>query len=176
MASIEVSRAAPIAVPRPVASGSSAASRRSPSVVGGTTSAAEPEKTTSPIRVPAGWSPMNERTAACAAASRLGETSVAHIERDTSSARMIDVRDWGTETDAVAGPPPGHTSSTAPSMRATGMCGRHRDRGGRAALTSETLGWATAYLRRRRSCHTYAAASASGSSSRGRASGQAKDT
>ena len=66
------------------------------SVVGGTASSANPEKTTRPIRTSSGWSSTNAREASCATTSRLGLTSVEHIEPETSSARMIEVRAYGT--------------------------------------------------------------------------------
>ena len=45
---------------------------------------------------PASWARTKSRTAACAAESRLGSTSVAHIEPDTSSARITAAPDTGT--------------------------------------------------------------------------------
>src|SRR5262249_15808409 len=65
---------------------------------------------TSPMRVPDTWSFTNDRAASWATASRLGCTSVAHIDRDTSRARMTLVRPSGTFTEtcgrAVATPNP----------------------------------------------------------------------
>ena len=46
--------------------------------------------------MPFGWFSTNSRAASCATASRLGWTSVEHIDRETSRARMIDVRASGT--------------------------------------------------------------------------------
>ena len=92
IASSPFSIAAPIAVPRPVVTESIVSMSFVRSVVGGTASSANPEKMTSPIRTSSGWSSTNARVASWATASRFGLTSVAHIEPETSSARMIDVR------------------------------------------------------------------------------------
>ena len=92
MASSAFSIAAPMAVPRPIVSDSIAAASTFRSVVGGTLSSANPEKTTRAIRTPFGCSSTYSRAASCATANRLGRTSVAHIDPETSIARTTDVR------------------------------------------------------------------------------------
>ncbi len=99
MASTAFIVAAPITVPRDVVRLSMASVRSSLFVVGGTISSANPAKATMPMRVPATWSSTKVRAASWAMARRLGSTSVAHIERDTSRARMIEVRPRGTSID-----------------------------------------------------------------------------
>ena len=146
--------AAPIVVPRPVVRPSMLRSRASRSVVGATASCANPENTTSPMRVSASWFFTNSRTAASAAVSRLGETSVEHMEPDTSSARMIVESEIGTSMltwgRAAATP----SSASAASTSANGTCRFHAARLGAAARISATLECRTACLRRRRCCQT----------------------
>jgi hypothetical protein len=62
-------------------------SRSSRLRVGGCTSAAVAENSTTPMRVAAGCSAMNDFAAACAAARRLGCTSSARMLPETSIAR-----------------------------------------------------------------------------------------
>ena len=88
--------AEPIAVPCPVVRPLIASSSALRSFVGGTVSSAKPEKTTRPMRTSFGCFSTKLRAASCATASRFGCTSVEHIERETSSARMIEVRAYGT--------------------------------------------------------------------------------
>lgn len=176
MASTDVRMADPIAVPRPVLSASSDVSSDSESVVGGTMRAADPEKATSPSRASAGWARTNARTASRAAVSRLGTTSVAHIERETSRARMTAVRCAGTSTEACGRATARPNRPTPSTRRATGRWGRHRDREGSAARTSARSGWRTAYRRRRRNDQRYAASSPGASNNAGNARGQANDT
>ncbi len=169
IASTDVRMADPIAVPRPVLSPSSDVSTAAESVVGGTTSAADPENATSPNRVSLGWVSTNSWTAVRAAESRLGATSVAHIERDTSSARMIVERWIGTSTEACGRATASPNSPTPSTSSATGRCGRQRERAGSAARTSARSGCRTAYLRLRRNDQRYAASSAGASSTASRA-------
>ena len=81
--------ASPIAVPSPSFSRLIAARTESRFAVGVTTTWAALEKAMRPTRVPAGTTSMNRVAAALAAAIRLGETSVAFMEAETSTARMI---------------------------------------------------------------------------------------
>ena len=79
------------------------------------------------------------RAASCATASRFGWTSVEHIERETSSARMIDVRAYGT-LRTTCGRPAANASATRPaSNRATGRCRCQRLRRGSTERSSATL-------------------------------------
>ena len=93
---MDLRMAAPIVVPRPTVSESTALSRVSRSSVGATATWANPEKTTRPIRVLPSWVLTNWRTASWAAASRFGVTSVEHIDPETSIARMTAELDTGT--------------------------------------------------------------------------------
>ena len=56
--------------------------------VGAWATAAVPAKVTTPMRVPRGWSDTKDLAAACAAAIRLGSTSVARMLPEVSIARM----------------------------------------------------------------------------------------
>ena len=145
--------ARPIAVPREVRSVSIAASSSFLSVVGSTSRPAIPEKVTRPIRAPSSCALMNSRAASCAAVSRLGATSVEHIEADTSIASRIEAAFEGTGTDICgrAAPVPRTTRPAANSQ--SGIRRRHSDRPGRAARISVTLDTRTASRRRRRRVH-----------------------
>ena len=98
MASIAFRVAAPIAVPRAVVRLSMTWISFDLSVVGASTNSANPVKATMPMRVPSTCPSTNARAASWATANRFGLMSVAHIERETSSARMIDVRPRATST------------------------------------------------------------------------------
>jgi hypothetical protein len=103
-----------------------------------------------PIRVPETWFLTNSLAASCAAVSRLGDTSVAHMEPETSSVRMIDVllieMSWVTRGRAA----PIANAAIAPRKRAIGTWRRQRDRFGIAWRISETLENRTALRRWRR--------------------------
>ena len=72
--------------------------------------------------MPFGCFSTNVRAASCATASRLGLTSVEHIDRETSRARMIDVRAIGT-LRTTCGRPAASASATRPASRsAIGRC------------------------------------------------------
>ena len=101
-------------MPCPVVRPSIASTSALRSVVGGTVSSANPEKTTRPIRMPFGCFWTKARAASWATASRLGLTSVEHIERETSRARMIEVRAIGT-LRTTCGRPAEMPSATSPS-------------------------------------------------------------
>lgn len=68
------------------------------SCVGGTMTAAVPEKATSDTLKPRGSRSTNPWAAVLAASSRLGSTSTASIERDTSMASTTVARSRGTLT------------------------------------------------------------------------------
>ena len=130
----------PMAVPRDVVSLSMASISRSVSVVGGTTSPANPAKATIPMRVPSSWLRMNVRAASWATTRRFGATSVEHIERETSMASSTDVALRATVTWAV-GRPAANPSPTRPATsRASGTRRFQWARGGTAARTSGDVG------------------------------------
>ena len=109
------------------------------SVVGGTASSANPEKMTRPMRTSSGWSSTNARVASCATASRFGLTSVEHIEPETSSARMIDVRAIGTSRSTCGRPAARPSATRLASNRAIGRCRCQRLRLGSTERSSATL-------------------------------------
>ncbi len=131
--------AAPMAVPRPVVRESIAATSALRSVVGGTASSANPEKITRPIRAPLGWFSTNVRAASCAAVNRFGSTSVEHIDPETSRARMIDVREYGTFRSTLGRPAANPSATRLASSMATGRCRCHRFRLGSTVRSSATL-------------------------------------
>ena len=139
IASIDRRIAAPIVVPRPVVTASIADSSSPRSAVGATASCANPEKTTSPTFVSSSCPSTNDRTAACAALSRFGDTSVAHIDPDTSRARMIVALDVGTSARTVGRALASPSSPRAPSTRAMGTCRFHDADPAPAARSSATL-------------------------------------
>jgi hypothetical protein len=124
------------------------------SVVGETSTAAVPAKDTSPRLTPGvSWS-ANCLAAACAAASRVGATSVAFIDSDTSITSITVARLRGTF--AMACGPASATVSTA-SAAISAIAGRCRHRPGRFGATdssSSRLVNRTTSRRRRRSSHT----------------------
>ena len=79
------------------------------------------------------------RTAACAAVSRLGSTSVAHIDPDTSSARIRADSETGTSTLTCGRAAARPSAASAASSSATGTCRRQADRRGAAARIRATL-------------------------------------
>jgi len=175
IASIEVRIACPIAVPREVVRSGSAASSAAVSVVGGTRRPAIPPKATSPIRAPPGCALMNSAAAFSAAVSRLGCTSVEHIDPDTSSASRIVVELDGTATVACGRAAPSPSTASPSSSRAAGTRRRHRVRPGRAARTSAAEVTRTADRRRRRRVHHATPSTSGTASSASRAAGQAND-
>ena len=78
------------------------------SVDGVATTEVDPENVTSPTLNVSGRFSMNAAAACLAASIRVGGTSVASIERDTSRATMTVACSWGTRTSttgrAAAGP------------------------------------------------------------------------
>ena len=97
IASMDFRIAAPIVVPRPTVRESTALSRLSRSFVGATATWANPEKTTSPIRVLAvlGLDELAHRVLRRAQAGS-ATTSVEHIDPETSMARMTAELETGT--------------------------------------------------------------------------------
>ena len=147
---MEARIAAPIAVPRDVEKLSMASINASLSVVGGTCIPATPANATRPIFVSPSWDSMNLMAACWATVSRLGSTSVEHIDPDTSIASMIVVELDGTGTDACGRAAP--TPSVAKPRRSNrvGMSRVHLVRGGKAARTRAIEVTRTAARRRRR--------------------------
>jgi hypothetical protein len=135
MLSIEVRIAEPIAVPRAVVKLSIASINASLSVVGGTCRPATPAKATRPILVCPSWDSMKETAASWATVSRLGSTSVEHMDPETSIASMIVVELDGTGTVACGRAAP--TPSVAKPRRSNrvGMSRVHLVRGGSADRT-----------------------------------------
>ena len=87
--------------------------------------------------------------------NRFGSTSVAHIERETSSARMIDVLPRGTDTVACGRASGEHERGQARQQQRERAGGdAKRDRRGSASRISERLAYRTAYLRLRRCSST----------------------
>ena len=131
--------AAPMAVPLPVDRPSMAWVSALRSVVGATANWAEPENTINPVRVPAGWCCTKSLAACWAAVIRFGSTSVAHIERDTSRARITEV--WEVDTDWVIW---GRAAAMASNPRLAssipiGACRRQRVRLGTIDRSRATL-------------------------------------
>ena len=91
----------PIAVCRCNWNRSIAAIRSSRFCVGGCTTNAVPAKVTMPARMSCGSSVTNVLAAFCAAMIRLGSTSVARIDSETSIARMIVRASDGSVTTAL---------------------------------------------------------------------------
>ena len=142
--------AEPMAVPRAVDTLLIASINVAGSVVGGTCSPATPAKRTRPILVPPAWDSMKAIAACWATVSRLGSTSVEHMDPDTSIASMMVVEFDATGTLAWVGPLP--TPSVAkPSISSRlGISRIHRVRPGNAARTRAIEVTRTAARRRRR--------------------------
>ena len=174
MASTDLRIAAPIVVPRPVVSVSIAWSSAARSVVGATATCAKPANSTRPMRVSPSCACTKSRTAVWAAVSRLGSTSVAHIDPETSSARIMAASETGTSTLSRGRAAASPSAARAASSSATGTCRFHAARRGAAARISATLEYRTARRRLRRSCHTYAPASSGTASSARSARGQVR--
>ena len=118
--------------------------------VGATTTDADLEKVTSPTLKRSG-SRSTKAPAACLAASiRLGATSVACIELETSTATITVARSRGTCTSAVGFAKP---TTSRPSMArnaAAGACRRQPGRRGATLSSRARLVKRTAYAERRR--------------------------
>ena len=90
-----------------------------------------PRRRRGPCACPSAGSRRTSRAASCATASRFGSTSVEHIDRETSSARMIDVRAYGTSAlDVRARRRRARARRGSASSRATGRCRCQRFRRG----------------------------------------------
>jgi hypothetical protein len=150
MLSIEVRIAEPIAVPRAVLKLSIASIKASLSVVGGTCRPATPAKATRPILVSPLCDSMKETAACWATVSRLGSTSVEHMDPETSIASMIVVELKGTGTVACGRAAPIQSVAKPRRSNRVGMSRVHLVRGGSAARTKAIEVTRTAARRRRR--------------------------
>ncbi len=148
-----VNTASPVAVDSASCRLSTARLTEVRSVVGDTSTAAVPANDTRPRFTPGvSWS-ANDFAAACAAASRVGETSLAFIDSDTSITSMTVARLRGTF--AIACGPASATVSTA-SAAIIAIAGTWRSRPGRfGATVSSNARFVnrTTSRRRRRSSH-----------------------
>jgi len=127
--------AVPIAVVKPL----TASANASLSLVGRTTISASPVKATMPICVPCGWSSMKASAACWATARRFGSTSVEHMLRETSIAKMIVVRFMGTVSSRAGRAMPRSNPASPETNRAKGRCRRQRVYLGMAARTRARL-------------------------------------
>ena len=91
---------------------------------------AMPENATRPILVPSCWALMKSRAAFWAAVSRLGATSVEHIDAETSMASRIDAEFDGTGTDACGRAAPVASTTRPAANSQSGIRRRHSDRAG----------------------------------------------
>ena len=157
----DVSMPSPIAVAPPTVRPASAVSSCCVSVVGGTKRAAVLEKSTMPMRGPPAWDLMNAAAASSAAEIRLGCTSVAHIEPETSRVSMIVADDEATGTVACGRAAPTARTARPRASSAPGIRRRQRDRPGSACAMSASEVTRTA-ARRRRCRVSHQAASTSG--------------
>ena len=148
--SIEVRIAEPIAVPRDVVKLSIASINTSLSVVGGTCRPATPAKATRPILVSPSWDSMKETAAFWATVSRLGSTSVEHMDPETSIASMIVVELDGTGTVACGRAAPMLSVAKPRRSNRVGMSRVNLVRAGNAARTRAIEVTRTAARRRRR--------------------------
>ncbi len=106
-------------------------------------------KATMPICVPDTWSFINLSIASWATVSRLGLTSVAHILRETSRARMMVVRLNGTSV-VTAGRAMAVIKLAVPIKKKTnGKCCRQRVRRGIASRIIDRLEYRIANFRLR---------------------------
>ena len=121
--------------------------------VGDTNSFAWPPNSTSPRSIFFGSSPANEEAADLAAAIRLGSTSVACMDGETSIAIITVARSCGTRTAVAGRATPNERTVSAMSSSANVRCRRHPGRRGATLPSSSTLlNRATKCLRR--SCTT----------------------
>ena len=118
---------------------------------------------------------MNAAADCSAAAIRLGFTSVAHMEPETSRASMIVAEDEACGTVACGRAAPTASTARPAASSATGRRRRQRDRPGKAAATSAIEVTRTvARLRIRRASHQAASSRGRMSSARS-AHGQESD-
>ncbi|CAB4915360.1 unannotated protein [freshwater metagenome] len=150
----DVRIASPIAVASSSCRLSMATLTDSRSVVGGTSVVARPENDTRPRLICAGRMSTNSLAAVFIASNRLGSTSVACIDRDTSSASTTVARSRGTRTSVEGW---ASDSTNAPSPRTTrpnARCRRQPGRLGTSAPSRATLVNRAAYFCRRRCSRT----------------------
>ena len=172
----ESATASPMAVPSPGLSVSSEVVTSARSCVGATPTAARVANDTTPTRNFSGTSSRNVFAATRAASRRVGSTSVAFIDRDTSSASTIVASSRGTLTVAW-----GRATPTIMNTSATSSVsgGRYRKRPG---LRSTTFGSRSGLpnsaceATRRRSRSTYSATITGRTASAARARGQSNLT
>src|SRR3982750_2907287 len=108
-------------------------------MVGGCTRMANEAKATMPICTLGGWSAMNFLAAACEAWMRLGGTSLARIDPDTSIARITVPRDDASVTTAAGRATAMISTVTASSSRGGGRWRRQPAELPIALLTSARL-------------------------------------
>ena len=134
-------RASPIAVPSRGFRVSIASSSLAWSAVGSTSGLrAADANDTIPTRIPAGSCFTNEWAAALAASSRVGATSVAFMEPETSMARMTVESSRGTARTIVGRASPITRNAMATRYSAAGTWRRHEGRfGARLARRSRLV-------------------------------------
>ena len=103
-----------------------------------------------PIRAWGGRSLTKLLPAATAAWSRVGATSVASIEADTSMTSMIVAASWGTRTEWTGSAIDTTRAARARATAAAGTWRRHPGRAGATSASRATLVKRTAAWRRRR--------------------------
>jgi hypothetical protein len=153
IASSEVKTASPIAVDSCNCRLSIARFTESRSSVGGTSTLALPPNATSPRLMRPGSRSTNDLAADSAAAMRVGSTSVACIDRDTSMAIITVARSRGTRTAVEGRATPRESTVSAMSSSAKVRCRRQPGRRGATLPSSSTLLKRATNLRRR-SCST----------------------
>ena len=131
---------APTAVPRRSSKRSIAAYSASRSMVGACTSSAAEAKATMPICTSAGWLAMNCLAASCEATMRLGSTSSARIEPETSIARITVPRDEASVITAAGRATARISTVMASSSSAGGTCRRQPSPLPIACLTMREVG------------------------------------
>lgn len=149
-ASRAATTASPIAVPSPVVSRSMAERRAPRSVVGGTATVAEPLNGTSPALKRSGSRSTKASAARWAASKRVGSTSVASMDADTSNATTIVARSRGTCTSVVGRAKPTTSRASVPQKAAAGTWRRQPGRRGATLSSSSRLVNRTAYRPRLR--------------------------
>ena len=105
------------------------------SVVGGTSVSASLEKMTSPTWNRAGRRSRNRLAARCAASIRVGSTSSAFIDPETSITSMTVASSRGTGTRAIGRAAPSSSAVRASTSRAAGI---HRPRRSRSTTPAST--------------------------------------
>src|SRR6476619_5666575 len=109
------------------------------SIVGGTSRLAVPLNLTKPRLIRGGRRSANCFAACCAACNRVGSTSSARIDSETSIAIMTVARSRGTWTAAVGWAAP-NARTASPAIRSANVrCRRHPGRFGATEASSETL-------------------------------------